>query len=324
MKRISMLAALAAIGGAGSAGAQVTETAVEAPGPAGPLRGTMTGPAVANAPAMLIIPGSGPTDRDGNNPHGVAAAPYRLLAEALAAAGVTAVRIDKRGMFASAGAVADGNAVTIADYAADVHAWTAAIQARTGARCVWLLGHSEGGLVALAAAQQRADICGLILVAAPGRPVGDTLRDQLRANPANAPVLDAAMAAIAQLEAGERVDAAGLHPALAPLFGPQVQGFLISLLSLDPTDLARRIERPILIVQGERDLQVGEEDGRRLAAANSRARLVLLPAVNHVLKQVTTDDRAANLVTYGDASLPLAEGVAEPIVEFLMLHRQRP
>ena len=65
---------------------------------------------------MLIVPGSGPTDRDGNNPMGVAAAPYRMLAEALAARGIGSVRIDKRGMFASAGAAADPNAVTIGDY----------------------------------------------------------------------------------------------------------------------------------------------------------------------------------------------------------------
>ena len=85
---------------------------------------------------------------------GVAAAPYRMLAEGLAARGVATVRIDKRGMFGSAGAIADANAVTIADYAADVHAWVKAARARTGASCVWVLGHSEGGLVALAAAQQ--------------------------------------------------------------------------------------------------------------------------------------------------------------------------
>ena len=77
---------------------------------------------------VLIIPGSGPTDRDGNNPLGVTAAPYRLLAEALAAKGVSSVRIDKRGMFGSKAAVADPNTVTIGDYAADTHDWVEAIR----------------------------------------------------------------------------------------------------------------------------------------------------------------------------------------------------
>jgi pimeloyl-ACP methyl ester carboxylesterase len=146
------------------------EVPIEAPGPSGPLRGTLL-PGDAKSAPVLVIPGSGPTDRDGNNPLGVKAGSYKLLAEALAARGISTVRIDKRGMFGSAGAVADGNAVTVPDYAADVRNWVAAIRKRVGSRCVWLLGHSEGGLVALAAAD-LPDVCGLVLVAAPGRKAG--------------------------------------------------------------------------------------------------------------------------------------------------------
>jgi len=140
------------------------QTYVQAPGPLGPLKGTMLSPASGRLAMMLIIPGSGPTDRDGNNPLGVKAATYRLLAEGLAERGIGTVRIDKRGMFASTAAVADGNAVTIDDYVADVGAWVGVIRKETGVSCVWLLGHSEGGLVALAAAQKLPDICGLVLV----------------------------------------------------------------------------------------------------------------------------------------------------------------
>ncbi|HEY0115544.1 MAG TPA: alpha/beta fold hydrolase [Allosphingosinicella sp.] len=290
---------------------------IQAPGPNGALSGTMLGPPGAAGPVMLLIPGSGPTDRDGNNPLGVTAAPYRLLAEALAGRGLTTVRIDKRGMFASAGAVTDGNAVTIPDYVQDVRSWVRAIRTRTGADCVWLLGHSEGALVALAAAQEADGICGLVLVSGPGRRVSEGLREQLRGNPANAPLLEQALAAIARIEAGQRVDTTGLHPALMPLFAPQVQGFLISLFSYDPAELVARVNVPVLIVQGLADIQVGEGDARRLAAANPRARLVLLPGVNHVLKTVASGDRAANIATYSNASLPLADGVADAIAGFV-------
>ena len=108
--------------------------------------------------------------------------------KALPQRGVTTVRIDKRGMFGSKAAIANPNAVTIADYAADAHAWAKAARAATGARCVWLLGHSEGGLVALAAAQDRKDICGVISVSGAGRRLGTIIREQLVANPANAPL----------------------------------------------------------------------------------------------------------------------------------------
>src|SRR3984957_6886708 len=102
-------------------GAAPTDTAVEAPGPSGPLKGTMLSPPTGRGAVILIIPGSGPTDRDGNNPAGILAAPYRLLAEDLVARGVTTIRIDKRGLAGSAGATPDGNAVTIDDYVSDVH-----------------------------------------------------------------------------------------------------------------------------------------------------------------------------------------------------------
>jgi uncharacterized protein len=293
------------------------ETTLQAPGPLGPLQGTMLAPASGKTPMMLIIPGSGPTDRDGNNPLGVKAAPYRLLAEGLAARGIGTVRIDKRGMFGSRAAVADANAVTIDDYVSDVEAWTAAIRKQTGAACVWLLGHSEGGLVALAAAQKVTDICGLVLVSSPGRPLGDVLRQQLRANPANAPILDQATAAIDALEAGKRVDVSTMNPALMPLFAPQVQGFLVNAFAYDPAKLVAAVAKPVLIIQGKRDMQVGVADAERLKAAAPKAELVLLADTNHVLKTVATDDRRANALTYGNPSLPLAPGVVDAIVSFV-------
>jgi uncharacterized protein len=293
------------------------QTYVQAPGPLGPLKGTMLSPASDRLAMALIIPGSGPTDRDGNNPLGVKGATYRLLAEGLAEHGIGTVRIDKRGLFASSAAVADGNAVTIDDYVADVGAWIEVIRKDTGVSCVWLLGHSEGGLIALAAAQKLPDICGLILVSTAGRPLGEVLRTQLRANPANAPILPQAMTAIAALEAGRRVDVAGMHPGLMPLFAPQVQGFLINAFSYDPAKLIAAVTKPVVIVQGRRDMQVGVDDAERLKDAAPKAELVLLPDVNHVLKTVTSDNPRANAATYADPSLPLAPGVVEPIAKFV-------
>jgi pimeloyl-ACP methyl ester carboxylesterase len=295
---------------------------VEAPGPLAPLKGTLLAPAGRPRAVVVIVPGSGPTDRDGNNPLGITAAPYRLLAEGLAAEQVASVRIDKRGLGGSRGAVADGNAVTIADYAGDVRAWVKVARARTGLPCAWVLGHSEGGLVALAAAQQPEGICGIVLVSSLGRSFGTVLREQLSASPAFAPVLDQALAAIGTLERGERVDAATLKPPLQALFAPQVQNYLIDLLRHDPAKLAAGVRLPMLIVQGDRDLQVGLADARALAAANPRAKLVVVPGANHVLKAVATDDRAANLATYGDASLPLAPGIVAAIANYVT--RPRP
>lgn len=298
------------------AAAAVAAAPITAPGPQGPLAGTFED-AGKGAPVVLIIPGSGPTDRDGDNPMGITAAPYRLLADALAANGVSTVRIDKRGMFGSKAAVPDPNKVTIADYATDTHSWVTAIRKRTGVRCVWVLGHSEGSLVALAAAQRPDGICGVISVSGAGRKLSDVIREQLRANPANAPLLASAMAAIDKLEKGEHVDVTGMNPALLRLFAPQVQDFLIDDFRRDPAKLAASLKVPVLIVQGERDLQVSVADAKALAAAQPKAKLVLIPAMNHVLKDVASDERSANVATYADSSLPIDSTLVDAIVSFV-------
>jgi pimeloyl-ACP methyl ester carboxylesterase len=315
MKTALVIAALVTLASAPARTAPL-ETFVDVQGPSGTLKGTMLAPADArNPPVVLIIPGSGPTDRDGNSPLGVKASSYRLLAEGLAGLGVASARIDKRGMFASAGA-GDPNQVTMAAYAADAHAWAAMLRAKTGAPCIWLLGHSEGGLVALVAAQHPKDLCGLVLVAAPGRPLADILREHLKANPANAPLLAEALPAIDKLAAGQHVDVAGMNPALLPLFAPKVQDFLIDMMSYDPAKLIAAYPGPALVLQGTSDLQVSMADAERLAAARSGVKLVKLEGVNHVLKAAPAD-RGANVATYADPSLPLAPGVAEAIAAFV-------
>jgi uncharacterized protein len=284
------LLAVAALAASPASAAPPAPVELTAPGPEGPLAGTLLDPD-AKAPLVLLIPGSGPTDRDGNNPLGVAGGPYRQLAEALAAKGIATLRIDKRGLFGSKAAQADPNAVTAADYAADVQAWSKVARARTGRVCIWLLGHSEGGLVALQAAQAPAGICGLILVSSIGRPMGAVLREQLRANPANAP--------------------------LQTLFPDRLQGYWIDLLSHDPARLVAAVKLPVLILQGTRDLQVSVADAEALHRAQPKATLTLLPGINHVLRPVASDDRAANLATYRDATLAISPSVAEAVATFV-------
>lgn len=291
-------------------------TEISAKGPSAPLAGTLLD-AGKGAPVALIIPGSGPTDRDGNNPLGVRAASYRLLAEALAARGVSTVRIDKRGMFGSKAAVADANQVTIADYAVDTHSWVASIRARTGAKCVWLIGHSEGGLVALAAAQKPAGVCGVVALATPGRPLSTIMREQLRANPANASILAEAESALDRIEAGKAVDTSPMTAALRPLFNEAIQPYLRDLFSHDPARLAASLKVPLLILSAGADLQIAPIDAKVLAAAQPNAALVTVAGANHVLKIVKDGDRPANLAAYGDPSLPVASGIVDAIVFFV-------
>ena len=290
--------------------------AVTAPGPKGVLAGTYTD-AGPKSPLVLMLPGSGPTDRDGNNSAGVTAAPYRLLAEALAAQSISTLRADKRGMFGSAAAIADANGVTIADYVTDIRSWADTMQVRQKRSCIWLLGHSEGGLIALVAAQNRTGICGVILVASPGRKLDDVLREQLKSNPANAPLLPDAMRALDELGAGRQVDISAMHPALKSLFNPAVQPFLIDMFRHDPAKLAATLNMPMLIIAGGRDIQVTIADAEALATTQPKAKKIIIADMTHVLKSVATDDRAANMITYTNPSLPIHSELVTSIVAFV-------
>ena len=296
------------------------ETEVTAPGPLGALAGTLIDRDAA-APLLVILPGSGPTDRNGDNRLAVAGSPYRQLALALAERGVSTVRVDKRGMFGSHAAVANPNAVTIADYAADAHAWADAMRKRTGRACVWILGHSEGGLVALQAAQVSRGICGIVLVSAAGRPLGTVMREQLRASPAPAPILSAAIAMIDALEAGRPVDPATLPAPLPAMFPEGVQKYLIDALRYDPAKLAARLNLPILIAQGDRDIQVSVADAQSLAKAAPAATLAIIPGMTHVLRTAPDKTRGASAATYADASLPVAPTLADAIAGFVTRKR---
>jgi pimeloyl-ACP methyl ester carboxylesterase len=318
--------AVAALGLMLASGTVSAARDIEVAGPQGPLRGTLSGERpsgseAGSAPVVLMIQGSGPSDRDGNQLPSIKAAPLRLLAEALAERGIVSARADKRGLHGSREATADPEAVTLGDYASDARNWIGFLREATGARCVFLLGHSEGGLVALKTATEAPEgICGLILAATPGRPLGEILRQQfaqaLPPGPLREPTLAAVERIVTTLEAGEPADVSGVDPQLAAIFRPSVQPFLIDLLAQDPARLAADTDLPLLILQGTTDLQVTLADASTLAAARPDARLVLLDGVNHMFKTAPAE-RAANIAAYARDDLPLADGAVDAVLEFL-------
>ena len=319
IRGLILLAAIAASPLAAQPAPVASELAI---GPEGhQLHGTLL---TAAAPArgaepVLILAGSGPTDRDGNSPIGIAASSYRLLAEGLAARGITSLRVDKRGIAASGAAMPSEAELRVQTYADDAHAWAAELRTRTHARCVWLLGHSEGTLHALLAAQDRRDLCGIILISTVGRRLGDILREQMRASPPFAPFLDEALRDLAALEAGHTVPGEGMSPALLPLFRPSVQPFIMSMLAADPPALARAYAGPILVVQGTTDIQTSVADAQALGAARPGIVVRLIEGMNHVLKAAPAD-RAANVATYGNPNLPLHPELVGIVADFVISH----
>ncbi|WP_434777296.1 alpha/beta hydrolase [Neisseria sp. Ec49-e6-T10] len=270
---------------------------------------------------LIIIPGSGPTDRDGNTPLGKSRIYERLARSISSAYGISSLRVDKRGMFSSSAPNINPNAVTMRDYADDTRLWIDALRKEKGIKCVWLFGHSEGGLTAMLTAQQPEGICGLILAATPGRKTGEILREQLKNNPSNAPLLSDAFTIIQMLEKGQTVGIEKIPTPLYGLFHPVVQNFLIDQMSYDPVNLIASISLPILIIQGDEDIQVSlERDAKKLYKAAPNGELVVLPGVTHVLKQTASSSLVDNYMTYSDPNAPIAESVVQAVGKFIESH----
>ena len=285
----------------------------EEPWSVGGLQGTLVRPtkAAARGPLVLIIAGSGPTDRNGNGPQ-IQTDTYRKLAEGLAAAGIASLRYDKRGIAASRSLVTREEDLSFEDFEADVVTIARALMQRADVSSVVLAGHSEGAILALAAAP-KLEPSGIILLCSPGRNLLAVLSAQLQGR--LPPDLDASAKAILEaLKKNQRV--ADVPTPLMPLFRPSVQPFLISAGNFDPARLIADVKVPLLVLHAERDLQVMRADLDALRAARPDAEIVILPKANHTLKSAP-DDPAGNLALYHDASAPLDPGVIPAIVDFV-------
>lgn len=281
----------------------------------------LPGKEARTGPAVLLIAGSGPTDRDGNSKApGVKPNMLKLIADALDAGGVPSLRFDKRGIGASAGALSSEADLTLATEVSDVVAWAGYLKKVQNVSCVVLLGHSQGALLAVLAANEvRA--CGVVSISGAGRPLGDIMKEQVAAAPRVSPEMAHEFAAdIDLLLAGKNVP--NVPPPFMALLRPSVQPYLMSWLPVDPAVAISKVTAPLLIIQGDNDIQVKTEDATRLSKGNPLARLLVVAGVNHVLKRAPAD-RAGNIATYADPTLPVDPRIIDAIAEFVRSARPR-
>jgi len=236
------------------------------------------------------------------------------LSDALVADGASVLRYDKRGIGASKAAMKSEAALRFDEFVDDAKSWADWLRGQNGITCVFMLGHSEGGLVATLVAKQD-DLAGLVLLDSPGRPLTAVMREQLSDAPLDKKTRSDALEILNSLEAGQTV--ADVAPALHALFRPSVQPFLISLINIDPAKRLAALKLPTLIVSGGRDLQVTEADYDALKSARPKADAVRIPDMNHVLKNVVGTDRASNLATYANPDLPLAPALKSAVTDFI-------
>jgi pimeloyl-ACP methyl ester carboxylesterase len=292
--------------------------------PTGTLYGTLERPdSTSPVPIVLIISGSGPTDRDGNS--AMRKGPnnsYKLLAEGLAAQGIASVRYDKRGIGETGKAMmlaAEKAKIMLHEedlsfetYIDDAVAWGKKLGADPRFSSLTVLGHSEGSLIGMVAAQ-RMSARAYVSIAGAGRPGQQVLLEQIKSQ--LPPDLRKATEDIfEQLAAGKRVES--VPPALNFLCRPSVQPYMISWLRYNPAKEIARLHIPILIVQGTTDIQVSLQDAQALAGANPAAKLLLIDGMNHVLKTVSNEPNQQTS-SYSDPTLPVAPGLIQEISKFV-------
>ncbi|MGC5701203.1 alpha/beta fold hydrolase [Pseudomonas sp. NFXW11] len=263
-------------------------------------------------PVVLIISGSGPTDRDGNNPDGGRNDSLKRLAWILAKHNIASVRYDKRGVAASLAATPDERNLSLEAYVADAVAWGQKLKADSRLGPLIVLGHSEGALIASLAAPQL-DAAGVISISGTARPVDQVLRQQLsyRLPPA---LMARSNQLLDSLKAGKLDN--DVPPQLQMIFRPSVQPYLISLFRADPAAAFARLRMPALIIQGSNDIQVNVDDAKALKAAKADAQLTLIEGMNHVLR-IVPNDLKRQLASYKDPQLPLAAELGHAIIGFI-------
>jgi len=263
-------------------------------------------------PVVLIISGSGPTDRDGNNVDGGRNDSLKRLAWVLAKHNIASVRYDKRGVAASLAATPDERNLTVEAYVADAQAWGQKLKTDPRFGKLIVLGHSEGALIASLAAP-GIDADAVISVSGSARPVDQVIREQL-GNRLPPPLMLRSNELLDSLKAGKPDD--NVPPPLQAIFRPSVQPYLISLFRQDPAAAFAKLKMPALIIQGSNDIQVGVNDARLLKAAKPDAELALIEGMNHVMRIVPNDVKR-QLASYKDPQLPLAAELGTRILGFI-------
>jgi len=279
----------------------------------GKIDGSLLMPSnIAKPLVILIIAGSGPTDRDGNTVGFKGRNDsLKMLATSMAQAGFATVRFDKRGIVGSASAMTSEADLRLETYVQDALAWIRLLKADARFSGVAILGHSEGSLIAMLAAQQEP-VQAYVSVAGPAKNAADVLRQQLRGK------LPPALAAsneeiLSSLQAGKIY--AEVPAELKSLYRASVQPYLISWFHYTPEQELAKLTCPVLLIQGDKDIQVDVAQLAALKAAKPEAESLLVHGMNHVLKIIASDS-AQQMAAYTDPALPLAPELAAGLSTF--------
>ncbi|AUC85023.1 alpha/beta hydrolase [Polaribacter sp. ALD11] len=270
------------------------------------LPGTLTF-SKENTPLIIWVHGSGPVDRNGNQPAQNVKANYiKQFRDAVNKENIAFFSYDKR--------TANKNNqdflkdTKVRDFAFDLEKVVHHFHNEKRFSEIILIGHSQGSLIAMLA-PKNADK--YISLAGAGETIDKTIVKQISKN--NPTLGEAAQQQFDTLRIKGKIEV--IHPFLMSVFAKQNQPFLYSWMQLNPLEEIKKLTIPILIINGDKDLQVKIEDAKALHAVNKNSRLAIIENMNHVLKEIQKEED--NLKSYYSSEFPISEKLIEAIVQFV-------
>lgn len=262
-----------------------------------------------NCPLVIIIAGSGPTDRDGNNKLGIKAQPYKILADSLVKYNIATFRYDKRAIGQST-KVKEVN-LKFEHYVGDVTKIVEYFRKNHKFSTIYLLGHSEGALIG-AIACSICNVDGFISASGTSKPAYEILKQQLSTNrEIDQKELERVLNELKQGRVTVLND-----KDLLMIFSLSVQPYIISWFKYNPIDEYSKISVPTLIVHGTTDIQVPVEQADELAKVTPKAQIAIIEEMNHIFKKAPKD-KNLNQLTYINPQLPVCSEMVQNILKFI-------
>jgi len=274
------------------------------------IDGVLLMPKNQKPPLAILLSGSGPNDRNGNS-NMVKGNMLKKLAEKLSDNGIATYRYDKR----SSKYIKERNpavhSLTFDVFIDDAKASIDYFRAKNLYSKIYVIGHSQGSLVGMVSGKDRAD--GFISIAGPGLTIDQVLIDQINQS---APIFTEDTKRIfGILKKGETTN--DFPAALASVFNKDIQPFMMNWMQYNPQEEIKKLDMPILIINGTNDIQVKETDANLLHNAVPKSKLVIIENMNHALVIYDDKDRLGNMKSYNDVSKKLSEKLIDSLIKFI-------
>ncbi|WP_309640565.1 serine aminopeptidase domain-containing protein [Flavobacterium sp.] len=259
---------------------------------------------------VIIIAGSGAPDRDGNQ-KGMNNNSLRYLAEKLSQNDIAAFSFDKRTIALIASGNISEKDLSFEDFITDVKDIITFFKSKKQYRHIIIVGHSEGSLIGMIAANGNADGC--ISIAGAGRSIDLVIAEQIGKQAPN--LKEEVEQDLAVLKSGQTFELK--NQSLGVLFRESVQPYMISWIKYNPIIEIQKLKIPVLLINGTKDIQVPVSDAELLKKAKPEAQLAIITNMNHLFKEIKTDDLSENQASYNNPDLPVMPELVTAVNQFI-------